>query len=77
MLVRAASARANLVEWPVSPIYDARLDVPDRVEVEQVSSMINSVEHIGSRLVDRRGPCVDGWVGYGSVPAWIVEVARR
>ena len=60
---RALELREPLLEHAPGRVHDARVDVAELLEREQVGGMLGVVEHERRRLVDRHRACVGGRVG--------------
>ena len=63
---RALQGRNALLEHGLGRVHDARIDVAEGLEVEQRRGVIDVLEHIGRRLVDRRGAGTGGGVRMGA-----------
>ena len=64
---RAAFQRRDaLFQHRLRRVHDARIDVAERLQVEQRGGMIGIVEDKGGGLVDRRGARAGGRIGLGA-----------
>ena len=62
-----AFQRGNaLLQHVVGGVHDARIDIAEFLETEQVGGVIGIVEHVGRRLIDRRRTGVRGGIGLGA-----------
>ncbi len=60
----AAFQRGNLAfQRVIGGVHDARIDVPELLQREQVCGMLGAVEDIACRLVDRRDPRIGRGIG--------------
>ncbi len=55
--------REAALEDVVRGVHDARVDVPEFAQAEEVRGVLGTVEHVRRRRVDRHGPRVCGGVG--------------
>jgi hypothetical protein len=55
-----------LLKYGLGRVHNARIDVAEGLEVEQRRGVIDVLEHIGRRLVDRRGAGTGCGVGMGA-----------
>jgi hypothetical protein len=55
-----------LLEHGLGRVHDARVDVAEGLEVEQRRGVVDVLEHIGRRLVDRRGAGAGGGIRVGA-----------
>mmetsp|Transcript_7671 Transcript_7671/g.32595 ORF Transcript_7671/g.32595 Transcript_7671/m.32595 type:complete len:359 (+) Transcript_7671:455-1531(+) len=53
-----------LLEHVVRGVHDARVDVPERAQAEQIGSMLRVVEAVGGGLVNRKRARVGGGIGH-------------
>ncbi len=62
----AFQRRDALLQHVVGRVHDARIDVAEFLEAEQVSGVIGVVEDVGRRLIDRCRAGVRGGIGLGA-----------
>ncbi len=58
--------RNALLEHGLGRVHDARIDVAEGLKVEQRRGVVDVLEHIGRRLVDRRGAGAGGGIRMGA-----------